>query len=87
MVRVSLCIFTRTENFVCCQLDTLRVNGDAILPPLNACADRVSYSPVLHQIKLTLNWKTHKAGRRAAAKLLTRKEARRIAANIAKLVA
>ena len=28
------------------------VNANAILPPLNPCADRVSYSPVFHQIKL-----------------------------------
>jgi hypothetical protein len=62
------------------------VNGSAILRPLNPDADCVSYAPVLHQIKLRAKLEyTQGVARRSVAKLLTKDEARRIAANIAKL--
>src|SRR5215472_15048052 len=37
------------------------VNANAILPPLNPCADRVSYPPILHRLNVALNWNTLKA--------------------------
>ena len=65
-------------------LDTVKVNDSAILRPLNPRADYVTYPPVLHRANFALNWNTRKGGD-LAAKLLTKDETRRIAANIAKL--
>src|SRR6516165_8421107 len=51
-VRVRFRIFARSEGDLSCHLNTLRVNDYEPLPPLNPCANCVSYPPVLHQIKL-----------------------------------
>jgi hypothetical protein len=52
-VRERFCIFALSENhLVSFHLDTIGVNDHEPLPALNACADCVSYSPILHQIKL-----------------------------------
>src|SRR6516162_9070033 len=83
MPRVSRSIFAREENLICEHLVVVRVNDNAISPPLNPCADCVSYPPILHQTNLAQT--EIYARRRSAAKLLTRDQARRIAANIAKL--
>ena len=61
------------------------MNDDEPSPPLNSRADCVSYPPVLHQIELCAKLEFTQGGRRSAAKLLSKDEARRIAVNMAKL--
>jgi hypothetical protein len=52
-VRVEFCIFALSENDgFSFHLDIIRVNGREPLPTLNAYADCVSNTPVLHQIEL-----------------------------------
>jgi len=79
-------VFAISEHFDPGCFDALGVNDNRPLPSLNPRAKRVSYSPVIHQIKPCAKLEyTQAPARRSAAKLLSKDEARRIAANIAKL--
>jgi len=74
-------MFARSGDDFSCHLDTLRVNDREPLPTLNPCADCVSYSPVLHQIKFAPNCNPHKAQLGGRSPLFDEERA----ANIAKL--
>ena len=76
--RLQFCLPARSDDDPSLHLDAHRMNGDGPLLSLDPSADRVSYPPVLHTVNLDPNQKLSNVRWRSD-------EARRIAANIAKL--